>query len=1231
MGAKLGCLVNGTKEQKLIREIMREMAAETIGVHGKSFSFPTAYNMLRKAEIEIDIESVAVLYMEEFDTTDSWFSTEEEVEERAGLMFSNILDEVANAKPFTDTITIGERSPGAAAADTIMKLFADMSSPNLGQESIMKLFQDKMSKAAKVFVDKDINIDAKIDAIEKQITEIENTPIDNTDIVAFNDRKRRSDNLYNMRYNANVDKGRISRDNNIANKQLEIDNLDKNDPDYNNKIDVLKTEIRELIKEKKIFIDNNPKAKEYLNFVEILSQAFTMQKKGYMNEITGVLNSTKEVVDEFKREMTEYVNQSISSGIIDEFQSAQIEKYTEDIINQSYDLLLSNKEISSLVKDALVKNGFAKKKKRKDGTETTVFDWTKLTDSANDIDYLKEKVTESLSKYGFNNVEISIINNAIKREYDALRADIIEKRINELNRSNKVKLPPENSSKSKMLAKLYNMGWFESDPTKYEKILNDMLGLSEIDKEMFNELEQIGRALNELYKNAKESDQFVKTSINSINERIASLLNKHAKNKSKLYAFARAFQSLMALIMRTRLYTVSNAVIANNFSGWFARYRTHITSKIEGTYSKEASDFGTYMAKIIRDDITSNGGIQYGDLSSTYVVRGDFDTFMNELNDSRGYHQALSWLTGRWLLDGQDSYFKFQIVNTVFNRNMINIVENIKRTELEKSLENKYKEELKSADNNIYNQAIASIEKEISESKKQFREDAIKEINEQLYGDSFGQKKIEAKEIIDHANKTAGKIVAPDNEQAIVRLASDMVKTNLLNLKNIKKEHILAAYNSAYKAGGYDLGHVPNNLLSKNIQNQNAFLSTKVSDSIASGNYRMASMWSIVHTLFNTVANPFAGGGTNWLIMKSHGLGLGIIRSKFGTGETIRDIQDLTTDEGLSKLEKTLWEENKRTSQFVQGAAGMIANLAISSVILGILSQYLKSDDDDEIPLYQKISDFIEDNKYFRKFYKDLPVQYLYYMSSMLSGELNRFTDLIGIEFDRFSYSTLISEYVKLYSKGEYAEAEGKLGEIIGKSLGHPIPIVRMFDQVNEIINGSQNDYSKSISFGHGFFKSGVFNSFGNRDVWGLVTPSYQISSLPGIGEAGMDRFKQLGIDDMNDLRNYIIKNGNMDDIAGSLRAIKKPDSNGIMKAIVNTEQSYVIEEIMYNNDKPVKLLSDIGLDGDQIKILNKNKIYTVSQLWKNTANSFKLLKLDDEQKKNIKSNLDKYKDQVTK
>lgn len=1234
MGAKLGCLLTGTKERQLIKDILNEMAAEMIGVEGKRFSFETAYNMLRKAGIEIDIESTAVLYMEEFDPTDDWFSTTDEVETRAGAKFADMLDKVLNAKPFTDTVTIGDRSPGAAAADAIMKMFADMSSPNLGVTSEMRLFQDKMFKAAKAFADKDINIDSKIEAIQKQIDELEAIGVNSSDPIAFNDYNNRIDALYNMRYNSQVDKGRISRESLINSKQNELDAMSSSDTNY----ETLKTEIRELIKEKKSFLDSNPKVKENLNFQQILDQAFMMHSRGYLNEATGFLNSVAEVAEEFKREINQYVNEAIASGEKDDAWGALMEKYAEEIINQQYDLLLSNKEITSLVKDALVKNGFAKNKKSKDGTTQLVFDWTKLTDSANDTEYLKEKVRESLVKYGFDPRQIDIINNAINREYDRLRADIIDKRVNELERKNKTKLAPEQTSKSKTLAKLYNMGWFESDPSKYEKILNDMLGLSQIDQEMFNDLEKLGKALNELYKNAQESDQFVKSAINNVNEQIANILEKNANDKSKFYRISGWLKAYMSLVLRTLLYTISNAGIANNYSGWFARFRNTLSAKNQDYFTKEASEFSEYLAKATRRDITERGGLQYGDLSSTYVTKGVFDTYMNQWMNSKGdnlkyYHQAFSWLTGRFLLDGQDSYFKVRIVSTVFNKNMIKIVESLKKTELENELRKKYKDELESRDNDVYQAAINAINAELASNKAKFREDAIKEINEQLYGDSFEKKLVEAKEIIDHANRSAGTKVVPDHEEAVIRLASDMIKTNLLSLKNVRKEHIIAAYNSAYKAGGYDLGHVPNNSISSIMQKANSFFSQKMEKEKADGNYTMAALWSNMHTLYNTVVNPFVGGGTNWLVMKVHGLGLGMARAQVGKLEknkNVEDIQDLTTDEGLSKLTDALWKENKRNSQFIQGSIGMIANLMVGSMVLAGLAMALKQGDDEEeeIPLSERIDAFITRNKYWKKFYKELPIQYVYYGTAALTGNWDVTKEILGTEFERYSFNSLYEEYLKAKKKGETAEAEGKFGEIVGKTVGSPLPFMRFYLQAQEIAIGGKEDYSKSISFTHGFFKSGMINGLGLRP-----DPEYSISALPGVGEAGIKGFKELGVNNMEDMNNYVIKNGNLSDIAGTLRGMKKPDKNGKMIPIVNKEQSYIIEEIMMNNNKALKPISSFGFSKEQLDKLKEKEIYTVSQLWGRLGEALNAegMGLDSDQRQEITDEMTKYMEKIEK
>ena len=201
---------------------------------------------------------------------------------------------------------------------------------------------------------------------------------------------------------------------------------------------------------------------------------------------------------------------------------------------------------------------------------------------------------------------------------------------------------------------------------------------------------------------------------------------------------------------------------------------------------------------------------------------------------------------------------------------------------------------------------------------------------------------------------------------------------------------------------------------------------------------------------------------------------------------------------------------------------------------------------------------------------------------------------------------------IELKKKGEIENAAGLKGELWGKTFGHPIPILRFIEQVKDTYN-READYGQSLSFMHGFFKSGAFNTFGNREAninplvfWGgtpfyLGQPSYGLSSLPGIGPAAIKGLKDKNIEDINDLKKYIQSspNGNIEE---SLRGLRGEDKNGKQIRLIDDQYIYMIEEIMHNNNKPVKQLSTMGFSEDQLSVLKKNKIYTVSQLWERTS-----------------------------
>ena len=117
---------------------------------------------------------------------------------------------------------------------------------------------------------------------------------------------------------------------------------------------------------------------------------------------------------------------------------------------------LSDKEV---VKQALIDAGFGKEitvKKEK----RNVLDWKKLAGEEGSVDKIKE------------NVEKIIGEDAAKDlvdEYNNLRASIIEKSLNELERRNIPRKKVNLKTSAKKLAELYNYGLFEKESDTYDK------------------------------------------------------------------------------------------------------------------------------------------------------------------------------------------------------------------------------------------------------------------------------------------------------------------------------------------------------------------------------------------------------------------------------------------------------------------------------------------------------------------------------------------------------------------------------------------------------------------------------------------------------------------------------------------------------------------------------------------------------------------------------------------
>lgn len=1072
--AGVGCLLKDTQIISDLGALLKDFAADYIA-NDLVFTLNDAYNIVRSLGLEIDLESIAYVYENEFNLMDGNFSSQDQVDTLIGREFYEMLEKISHTRPFTGELKIDRRSPGKAAADQIAKMFDSGMKQNQGTMSEMRLFQEKMYKAAKAFTDRSV----------------------------FPGRTR---------------------------------------------------------------VDNR-------GFEEILAEAFEFNEKG-IETVYGTLNSAIDVFEEFKAEIRRYVaglESGVRSGAVNPDALAQFEIYADALIAKSFDLLLSQKEMNTVIKEALTAAGFVKVSS-KAGVRTVVLDWQQLTDGANDVNFLKDNVSEAMRKYTrFTEPQIDVINAAMEREYIRLREDIIAKRLANLKQRNEIAINPEKNTQTRTLAKLYAMGWFDAAPDAYEKIVNKALSLEDIDVDTFNELQVLGKALHTLYKENYASDEYTKTATNAINEQIGTILNRYASNKSGLYKTARYINGYLSMALRALLTSISNSFLANQISGLEAKGRNNLFSMIRGESNSQKREFKRRLSRNVFKDIALTGGLQYGDLSSTYMNRNEFDTWLNSLSNSRLYHTAVSAVTGRALLDGSDSYFKASLVHNYFIHNITSI-----------------------------------LVKKFGYSKQ----DAKNEINQQLYGTSFEDMVVEAEAVIDKINIQAGKIVVKDNVENVERLAADMVMANLLKIDDrINHEIVTRAYRASYDAGGYEIGHVPNNFFSELVSGYNSKIQERVKSALKDGNYRLASRWSLTQSVYNTWVNPFGNGGMNWVFIMGERMGLGILRSLNKDFKRFADV-DVSTNEGINELQDILFNENKKDVQFKRGVFGALTNLLMFAAIMAFIGEG-EGDDEEKQSRLDKFGSFFKENKWFRKYTVSLSLEYTFMAAMLETGNYDYMLKLLNLEYDRYKFSSIITEAIKLKSKGEDAEAIGKLGEAFGTMPVNPITLHRLYHQIDELSKGlgsfytgvpmPKREFTKSRSFLMGYFNYGMVNDMGvlkGNEWYDIRNPTYDLSSLPGAGEKTIMKMKDMGFNSIEDIKKHIYENFPGQPISVGLRSIKVQDKAGRMMPLFDKNDAAQIEEIIENGNRlPSITIGETIQDPELLKNFKKSGIATMSQL----------------------------------
>lgn len=700
------------------------------------------------------------------------------------------------------------------------------------------------------------------------------------------------------------------------------------------------------------------------------------------------------------------------------------------------------------VQNALIEQGFGKtmKIKTKNGVEERqVLDWKKLAGEEGSVDKISENVAKLLEKSGFTQDQLERISDAFIKEYTDIRASVIEKGLNEIENRNKKAVTSEQKSAAKKLAEMYNYGLFEQKIDEFDLLINKAIG-SSLSEKGFLDAKKIADAMQTLYsssfKGVKLSDVSAKALIQQLENNLRILLSQETKRQGdtniKIANIVRSFMD----IKQTMILNNLGQALENPFSGFEQNVIENINKVVDksGAGSGEMAAQRRKLMRTVYKDMVLNGGIGYGDVSNKFSNRGRLDDYINKMSDSKLYHSVASIATGKATLDAMDAMFKSSITEKKFATNLIKILTN----ETNKN--------------------------------KMSKEEAIQFVSEKLTGQTLADARVTAKEVIDKINKDAKETLIPNNKEAIERFANDIVKSSLEMGGKISADEINAAYKAAYKAAGEGLGHEANNPLSESVNKITSKIEDKIEKAIKEKDWRRATWLTYYSIFWRNVANPFVGGGTNWLVLKAEKTGLGLFTGlgyKWASGKNIRI--DMSTEAGAAQLEKALYNQARFKDKMMRGTVGGAASLLTYGLFLGLANT-------DE---YQK---WREKNKWAAKYLdKITPEVMLAHMSS--KGGAKEFTKYLTNTLnknDAFDASTKIVKAASYSMGGKKDKAWGALGEAVGSKIDFPIPwrLVKDGNVLYQGIKGEDpyhGDYKPSVGFWNGVFQGGLIEWLGLR------------------------------------------------------------------------------------------------------------------------------------------------------
>ena len=671
-----------------------------------------------------------------------------------------------------------------------------------------------------------------------------------------------------------------------------------------------------------------------------------------------------------------------------------------------------------------------------------VLDWKKLAGKEMDVTAIQNIVEQALKDKGFTPAQISRMQYAFVQEFTNLRASVIDKSLKALRQMNEPKKASERKSSAKRLAELFDLGLFDQNSDEFDYLINKAIGLSDIGQEAFFEAKKLSESLKEIY-SMNSNEFFTRQFIREINLKVSKLLNKVAFNEgNNWYRVTSVVSELMNLGLRTKLQTLKQ-FFDNQISGRQERLIQDIGTMFQkGTDTKELKKLRSKYASLIKDDITKNAGLYFGEVNSPFLTKSQIEDYINSRTDNQFYHLVVSSMLGKSYLEGADSMNKADSTEKFFISMLLKVM-------TDKSNPN-----------------------------RMTPEEALQFVNEQLTGQKFEDALKESEKIINQINTQAGKIVLANTKQNIFRGAMDLVKANLLVGQVLDANTIESAYNAAYTSAGYGLGHEANNIVSETVNQVQSRLEEKIKKAVKEKEWSRAANLTIIATINRNIINPFVGGGTNWLVLGLQKSGLDVISPLYYMSFKMKNGIDLSTDAGVKKLEETLIADYRSKTI---NRRFLIGGLSASLITLGLFA----SGGDDEM------EEWLKKNEWARKYQTVFVPQLTLLAMSIKNKTFGDWATETFSKSTKFEKLPKIKKGIEAYNKGDGGEADeaklyGVLGNVAGSFVDAPLLPVRFARDLGGVYRyivdkPQEKPDFKNVGFANGFFNYGLIDYLGFR------------------------------------------------------------------------------------------------------------------------------------------------------